>query len=153
MKCDYCQVINGAKERPGGIIYQNPYIIVFLGSQHHKGHTAVVLRKHKTDLLELSKSEREYFFDFMLEIAKAVKRAISLINSIMLFWVIGFTTYIGTYILVIKQIKIGESLQPSTRKLFITRVKCKKLHRELKTKYYWNSTVSACTSNSLVNYC
>jgi len=75
MKCDYCQVINGAKERPGGIIYQNPYIIVFLGSQHHKGHTAVVLRKHKTDLLELSKPEREYFFDFMLEIAKAVKRA------------------------------------------------------------------------------
>ncbi len=75
MVCDYCQVVQGIKIRAGGIIYQNPYIISFLGSQHHKGHTVVALKKHRTDLLELSRMERTYFFEYMLEIAKAAKRA------------------------------------------------------------------------------
>lgn len=62
MFCKYCEIIKGKRERKGGIIFENDWVVVFLGSQHHKGHTSVVLKRHKEDLLDLTKKERECFF-------------------------------------------------------------------------------------------
>lgn len=77
MKCEYCEVIKGKKTRSGGIVFENKRVIVFLGSQHHKGHTAVVLKRHEEDMLNLTEEEKECFFTCMLKIAKAVKKAMN----------------------------------------------------------------------------
>ncbi len=73
--CKYCEIIKGKRKRKGGIIFENEYIIVFLGNQHHKGHTIGAVKRHIEDVLDLSKKERDIFFDTMIKIAKAIKKA------------------------------------------------------------------------------
>lgn len=73
--CKYCEIIKGKRKRKGGIIFENKYAVVFLGNQHHKGHTIIALKKHIEDVLDLTEREREDFFDVVIKIAKAVKKA------------------------------------------------------------------------------
>lgn len=73
--CKYCKVIAKKEERKGGIIFENEVVVAFLGSQHHKAHTSIVIKKHITDMLELTQWERDCFFNCMIMLAKAVKKA------------------------------------------------------------------------------
>ncbi|KPJ56841.1 hypothetical protein AMJ49_03820, partial [Parcubacteria bacterium DG_74_2] len=73
--CKYCEIIKGERKRKGGIIFEDEHVIVFLGNQHHKGHTIGVLKRHIEDVLNLTEEERDNFFDIMIKIARAIRKA------------------------------------------------------------------------------
>jgi len=72
--CKFCDVIAGRTKRD--ILFQDSWVVVFLGRPHHLGHTQVVLRQHKEDLTALSEKELHAFIDRMVMVARVLEKAL-----------------------------------------------------------------------------
>lgn len=72
--CKFCSIIAGKIKRD--ILYQDPWVVVFLGKPHHLGHTQVVLREHKEDLTTLPELELYAFIDHMVMVARVLKKVL-----------------------------------------------------------------------------
>lgn len=74
--CKFCSIVSHKSLRKDWIIYKDRHVIVFPGRQHHKGHIIIALKRHEEYLLRLSVSEADKFFNSVLRMARAVKRAL-----------------------------------------------------------------------------
>jgi diadenosine tetraphosphate (Ap4A) HIT family hydrolase len=70
--CKFCDIIAGRRKKD--ILFQNTWVVVFLGRPHHLGHTQVVLREHKEDLTALSEKQLHAFVDDMVMVALILEK-------------------------------------------------------------------------------
>jgi len=72
--CKFCDII--ADRRKKDILFQDSWVVVFLGRPHHLGHTQVVLRQHKEDLTALSEKELHAFVDRLVMVARVLDKVL-----------------------------------------------------------------------------
>lgn len=72
--CKFCDIIAGRRRK--GILFEDSWVVVFLGRPHHLGHTQVVLRQHKEDLTALSEEELHAFIDRLVMVARILDKVL-----------------------------------------------------------------------------